>query len=99
MTSSYRKRKWAGEPVKDKKKVVPEPPKHGHAPKPRTFVLKVIEVQTTEYEWTHKYPTQKARDQAKADFKKKIASENRTRKQFKWYRRYDKDVVFEESEE
>jgi hypothetical protein len=99
MSSLHKKRKWAGEPIKDKKKVVPEPPRVKAKPKPKVYVLKVIETTVTEYEWNHKYPTRVARDQAKAAFEKKIKSDAAARRQFKWYRRYVKDVKFEESEE
>lgn len=99
MTNSHSKRKWAGEPIKDKRKVVPEPPKHGHKAKPKAYLLKVVETTTTEYEYTMRYPTRKAREQAKADAQKKVESTNTARRSYNFYRKSFKTVDFEESEE
>lgn len=99
MTDARNKRKWAGEPIADKRKVVPEPPKHGHKPKPKVYLLKVVETTTTEYEYTLRYPTRKARDQAKADAQKKAEAHNVGRRSFSFYRKAHRTVDFEESEE
>ena len=97
MTSSFRKRKFAGEPIKDKKKNVPEPPKHGHKPKPREYVLKVRKHVSYYHDMVCRYPTKAARAQAIADHKKKADSENTVRQG--WRNNYRVEVEFVESEE
>ena len=97
MTSLSRKRKWAGEPVKDKRKIVPEPPKNGHKPKPREFVLVTRKFVSYHTEERKKFPSKAARDQAKADIEKKARDEVRNR--WRWYQDYRVDPQFQEYEE
>ncbi len=99
MTDSFSKRKWAGEPIKDKKKVVPEPPKHGHKAKPKAYVLTAVETTVTEREYTMRYPSRAARDQAKADILKKARASVAHHRGYSWYRNYERTFKFEESEE
>lgn len=94
MTSLSRKRKWAGEPVKDKKKIVPESPKKGHKPKPKEHGL-VIRHHISYYtEETRKYPSKAARDQAIAYARKQ--AEIDVKAHWRWYKSYRKDLTFEE---
>ena len=100
MTDSYSKRKWAGEPIKDKKKVVPEPPKHGKKAKPKVYVLHSTEFVRTVRTYIDRYPTAKARDQARTAYRRRIEGDEARRKG--WYKqpdRYELSVTFGESEE
>lgn len=97
MTSLSRKRKWAGEPVKDKRKIVPEPPKNGHAPKPREYVLVTRKHYSYYTEETKRFPSRAARDQARADVEKKVRGEVFNR--WRWYKDYKVTPEFEEREE
>ena len=94
MTSASRKRKWAGEPIKDKKKIVPEPPKVKPKAKPKEYGL-VIRHHVSYYtEETRKYPSKAARDQAIAYTRKQAALDVKNR--WGWYKGYRKDPTFEE---
>lgn len=66
MTDSYRKRRWAGEPVKDLRKVVPEPPRVPPHKKAREYKLVMrtttVSVRTCE----RSFPSKAARDQFRA---------------------------------
>lgn len=93
MTSSARKRRWAGEPIKDKRKVVPEPPKKGHKAKPKEYGL-VIRHHVSYYtEEVRRYPSQAARDQAIAYTKKQAEIDVKHR--WGWYKGYRKDPTFD----
>jgi hypothetical protein len=99
MTSSFGKRKFAGPTIAEKRKVVPEPPKHGRKAKPKVYVLRTVETTVMEHEYVNRYPSKAARDQAKADITKKARASVIERRQYDWYRHYDRSFVFEESEE
>ena len=101
MTDSRDKRKYAGVPISEKRKIVPEPPKNPHTPKPRVWVLKEIERCVSEREIVTRYGTKSARDQAKADRLKKMEALKQARRRYppSWYRKNQTTLTFEESEE
>lgn len=63
MTDSYRKRQWAGEPVKDLRKVVPEPPRVPPHKKPREYKLTMRTTTVTVRVDEKSFPSKAARDQ------------------------------------
>ena len=98
MTDSHRKRKWAGEPVKDKRKVVPEPPKHGKKAAPRVYALHSTTFERIVRTRVQRYPTAKARDQAREAYRKRVAlDEQRRRSYCKPPDSYELSVTFAES--
>lgn len=66
MTDSYRKRQWAGEPVKDRRKVVPEPPRVPPHKKPREYKLTMRTTTVSVRVCERAFPSKAARDQFRA---------------------------------
>lgn len=93
MSNWTRKTRYAGPPVKDKRKEPVDRAKPSPAPKPREYVLVTIE--RTEYRWTQRYPTKAAREQAKLSATKKAGSDSM------WFKKNQRSrtVLFEEYEE
>lgn len=72
MTDWSRKTRNVGPPIKDKRKVVPEPPKHPPAHKPKVYVLTKIITTTDTWVEVVKFPTKAAMEQHKLDYEKKL---------------------------
>jgi hypothetical protein len=99
VTDSYRKREWAGEPIKDQRRVVPEPPRVPPHKKPREYKLS-MRIKTVAIRVCEKsFPSKAARDQ----FRQLVERDLKNKTQIAIWQftgetvAHDKTVDFEES--
>ena len=97
MTDLHSKRKYAGMTLQEKRQIDQNPAKHGSKAKLREYHLTTYQQKIIIYKDTAKYPTRKARDQAKLAAQKKTDAANIGRS--KWYHKYETNVWFEERDE
>lgn len=88
MSSSYSKRKYAGEPIGDKKRSpAPEPPRVPPHKKPRRYKLTVEITTTRTYVYDQEFTTAAAMQEAKARLKKEL-QEKEKKEEKRSYRKW-----------